>query len=68
MLNPKLFNFLLWHITNFFFTQGRKHLFEEEMNGIWAIFWLFKPKHAAAEAVEIHGYSKCILYQLQLFK
>lgn len=28
------------------------------MNGIWAILWLFKPKHAAAEAVEIHGYSK----------
>lgn len=38
------------------------------MNGFWAIVWLFKPKHAADKAVEIHGYSKCILYQLQLFK
>ena len=38
------------------------------MNGIWAILWLLKSEHAAAEAVEMHGYSKCILYQLQLFK
>lgn len=38
------------------------------MNGIWAILWLFKAKHADDEAVEIQGYSKYILYQLQLFK
>lgn len=38
------------------------------MNGIWAILWLFKPKHADDEAVENHSYSKYILYQLQLFK
>lgn len=31
-------------------------------------FNFFKPKHAADKAAEIHGYSKCILSQLQQFK